>query len=157
MQRKRQKTLENSLQLGEEQLELNTINIDNVHQELSELFESDLSAAKAKFTEGEIHASCLQDSPTVALEPSFGHRAGFDAFMTGYCFACISISLRKLTSEKTRDWLSGVEEMKNKLANRGKAIPLHVTKSFFTNTSQQHRIAQSRISLIFKNDSDKVT
>ena len=148
--------MEDSLQLGEEQLELNSANINRVHGELSELFESDLSAAKAKFTEGETHAGCLQDSPSVMLKPSFGHRAGFDAFMTGYSFACISISLRKLGSEKKHGWLSGMEEMKNKLANRGKAIPLQVTKSFFTNTSQQHRVAQSKMSLFFKSDSDKV-
>ena len=152
MQRKRQKTLEDS---GEDQLEPNTADTENLHGELSEIFESDLSAAKAKFIEGEHHDKCLQDSPNVKLKPSFGHRAGFDAFMTGYSFACISISLRKLASEQKSSWLSSVGEMKNKLANRGKAIPLHVTKSLFTNTSQQHRIVQSKMSSFFKDSSDK--
>lgn len=154
-QRKRQKTSQDNLDFGESRLEPSTADTDDLHGELSEIFESDLSTAKAKFTEGENHVSCLQDSPNVKFKPSFGHRAGFDAFMTGYSFACIAISLRKLTSEPKSGWLSGVEEMKNKLANRAKAIPLHVTKSHFTNTSQQHRIAQSKISSFLKNSSDK--
>ena len=120
---------------------------------LTELFENDLSAARAK-VEGRDQTSCRPDaSPPVKTKPSFGHRAGFDAFMTGYSFACIALTLKKSPLEENSGWLSGVEEMRNKLANRGKTFALQITKSHFTSSSLRHKTAQSIISSFFKSNS----
>ena len=120
-------------------------------EELSELFECDLSAAKEKFSERQAGSGEERDGK---LKPSFGHRAGFDAFMTGYSFASIAVSLWKTGNSRDREgMLAELTEMKNKLSNRGKVFPLLVTKSHFTNTSQQHKIARDNISEYFKKHS----
>ncbi len=123
---------------------------------LREQFDSELTAAKEKFSQ------CQSDGrgENVKLKPSFGHRAGFDAFMTGYSFASIAVSLctakengssgaccmAEVAVERGQGILAGeLEEMRNKLANRRKAFPLHILKSHFTSTSQQHKNAQLSI------------
>lgn len=122
--------------------------------ELSELFECELTAAKERLNQSEAGSSWT-GRDDVKLKPSFGHRAGFDAFMTGYSFASIAVSLCKASrGERERDKvLDGLSEMKNKLANRGKPFPLHILKSHFTNTSQQHKTAQGNINKYFKKHS----
>jgi hypothetical protein len=124
---------------------------------LREQFESELTAAKEKFSQRQ---SDGRGEENVKLKPSFGHRAGFDAFMTGYSFASIAVSLCKArengssgpccTAEGEGKGGQGIlagelGEMRNKLANRRKAFPLHILKSHFTSTSQQHKNAQLSI------------
>ena len=81
-------------------------------------------------------------------KPSFGHRAGFDAFMTGYVFAyyaqtktCLNShqlsSPNNLTLDKAM--IMGLSPMRNRLSNRNKPVPLILTKSQFTHTSKAHR------------------
>lgn len=143
-QRKRWKTSSGDCENTEVQ---DIAELDSGHDELANLFECELSAAKARF--GQSLSQTGQDKQDVTLKPSFGHRAGFDAFMTGYSFASIAVSVRK---SPTEGLLSGLKEMRNCLANRGKTFPLQITRSHFTNTSQQHRTAQTRISAFIKNN-----
>ena len=124
----------------------------HTRDELAELFKSEISSAKAKFSEE--HSEVGE---TLQTKPSFGHRAGFDAFMTGYSFASAAVSSQRKSgeSEKGCGSLSGVEEMKNKLASRrrGQVFPLQVMQSHFTSTSQQHKTALANINTYFKKSS----
>lgn len=75
------------------------------------------------------------------------HRAGFDAFMTGFVMACL---LNKHTSvQEAQDFsfgaglklndLDGVEKLRNKVYATGKDQPLLVSKSAFTSASKNHK------------------
>ncbi|KAI4904274.1 hypothetical protein NFI96_030087 [Prochilodus magdalenae] len=61
------------------------------------------------------------------------HRAGFDAFMTGYIFAFASI----LKSDESVAQ-AGVHACVNKLYLSGKSLPLQVVKSSFSKSSKAH-------------------
>ena len=96
-------------------------------------------------------ATKVPDSP--ASTPRFsGHRAGVDAFMTGYCFA--SYVLRLATSSGGRgkemagfpEMLEAVSDLSNKIALAGKPVPLLVTKSQYCSTSACHQAHKSILS-----------
>lgn len=57
------------------------------------------------------------------------HRAGFDAFMTGYVFA--------FASARNADG-SWIPSCANKLYLSGKSVPLHIAKSAFSKSSKAH-------------------
>ncbi|KAK2868668.1 hypothetical protein Q7C36_000539 [Tachysurus vachellii] len=59
------------------------------------------------------------------------HRAGFDAFMTGYIFAFATIQ----NDEGPESW---IPVCANKLYLSGKSVPLHVAKSTFSKSSRAH-------------------
>ena len=106
---------------------------------LTELFHQDLDAAQAKL----VTTSNFQ-------KPSFGHRAGFDAFMTGHTFACYAVGQAKelpgASVECCREAvMASLRVMQNCLGNRGKPIPLQIVKSHFSKTSAAHRTAQETI------------
>ncbi|XP_030629875.1 target of EGR1 protein 1 [Chanos chanos] len=63
------------------------------------------------------------------------HRAGFDAFMTGYIFAFASCLAAKPEESNPESWVPGCA---NKLYLSGKSVPLHVAKSTFSKSSKAH-------------------
>lgn len=81
------------------------------------------------------------------------HRAGFDAFMTGFTMACLLCKLTNIkesvqprigTGIKLSE-LTGIERLKNKMYIAGKDQPLVVTKSSFSSTSKNHKERIERI------------
>lgn len=119
---------------------------DNTEQngdKLVELFYTELEKAKAK----------LQDASTSELtRPSFGHRAGFDAFMTGYTFTCYALRLAKSSDLKllpphspTDTLLFGVRHLRGCLGNRGKDTPLRITKSHFAKPSKGYQATWEKL------------
>lgn len=99
-------------------------------------------------------SSKTTDTDLTSQKPSFGHRAGFDAFMTGYVFAYYAVTQTKLDPSKTNGHLSaldhellpldeamiaGLSSMTNRLSNKNKSVPLILAKSQFAKTSQIHR------------------
>ncbi|XP_046566999.1 target of EGR1 protein 1-like [Haliotis rubra] len=77
-----------------------------------------------------------------------GHRAGYDAFMTGYIMAYYFTKYGKLPAETRRNVKLtdlNVDEFKNKVYLCGKDIPLVITKSSFTKSSKDHREKMQKI------------
>ncbi|XP_056149405.1 target of EGR1 protein 1 [Lampris incognitus] len=71
------------------------------------------------------------------------HRAGFDAFMTGYIYAYASALTRREGSEDKRKREEKQEDLwlptcLNKVYLSGKAVPLNIVKSSFAKSSKAH-------------------
>lgn len=84
------------------------------------------------------------------------HRAGFDAFMTGFALACIINEKGKFPSEGEEDDVGrllrgfGMDGEANKLALIGKDIPMLITKSSFSKSSQGHREKMERLKASYR-------
>lgn len=126
---------------------------------LDSLFEEELAVAKRRLRELEDEEAVAEVTATEHGESVHphdgaqnggaslirpGHRAGVDAYMTGYCFACYGLRLagEKLVIAEERETL--LEEVRNKVTLGGKNFPLLLTQSSYSNTSTHHRAIQER-------------
>ena len=66
---------------------------------------------------------------------SGNHRAGFDAFMTGFCMATY---YHRFKTQNAATFVESVPKFLNKLNLSGKDIPLKVEKSQYCKTSVNH-------------------
>lgn len=69
------------------------------------------------------------------------HRAGYDAFMTGYIMATIACQYGKNMSQNesfTLNSIKGFNAVANKVYLSGKDVPLLIRKSAYANASKQH-------------------
>lgn len=75
-----------------------------------------------------------------------GHRAGVDAFMTGFIMA--TYFLRHGQEQcKAGSFQESVEEFQNKIYLTAKDIPLIISKSTFAKTSKDHREKFSKLQI----------
>ena len=105
-------------------------------------FSADIATAKLR-----LHQPALPTSSS--RKPSFGHRAGFDAFMTGFSLATSAVRLRPRGSAVS--WLAGLEGMRNALANRSQPVPNQIAKSHFASVSEAHLKAWAQAKVTFDN------
>lgn len=78
-----------------------------------------------------------------------GHRAGFDAFMTGFVFAAFLETRCKVKSplEVITAIKSGFEDTVNKIYLIGKDVPLIVAKGNFAKVSSQHKKKMEKLNI----------
>lgn len=89
----------------------------------------------------------LKTSFQLESSRSGGHRAGFDAFMTGFIMACIISKHTSVEEGLERavgasiklSQLTGMDSLKNKIYAMGKDHPMTVSKSNFCSPSRNHR------------------
>lgn len=75
----------------------------------------------------------------LSLPRMSGHRAGFDAFMTGYCFAFYRTCLNKPNQMV-------IQDSRNKVYLTAKDMPLTIMKSHFVKTSTNHKRVMAALS-----------
>ena len=72
----------------------------------------------------------IHNSNTNATAVGSGHRAGIDAFMTGYCLATYLVQCG-VKGVAHSDWV-------NKISLSGKQVPLTISQSHFSKPSPTH-------------------
>ena len=113
-----------------------------------------LTSQQSQDTDSSLHkesssASAVQTEavPSPATREGRGHRAGFDAFMTGYIFAFFISQYGQMKDLPDKLNFSDfqMDAFRNKLALNGKDVPLQIMKSNFTKTSKEHKAKMERL------------
>ncbi|XP_033636182.1 target of EGR1 protein 1-like isoform X2 [Asterias rubens] len=101
--------------------------------------------------------SSSRTSPLKLNKQTGGHRAGYDAFMTGFTMATLALEIsqrgsgisKTLSPEKETHFVEafGLRDFKNKLFLSAKPVPLVIAKSSFSKTSQNHRDKMRRLGM----------
>merc|ERR1712105_261184 len=80
---------------------------------------------------------------------SGGHRAGYDAFMTGFSFSTFLVHQTKLPPSPVDFWPASIrsESLANRIYLVSKDFPLLVQKSAFSKFSVQHDVKIKRLNL----------
>lgn len=95
--------------------------------------------ANTSLNQSETLKQSVTQNQSINTHANGGHRAGYDAFMTGFIFA---FYLARSRQEKD---FGSFEEWKNKLYLVGKDYPLSIAKSSFTKQSKLHQDKLSSI------------
>lgn len=114
----------------------------------------DAESEENSVTSGDASKNNVQDGtspqvPGTAKTPAVSgkHRAGFDAFMTGYIMASYISEYGCYKGSLNLNDV-GLEEIRNLVYLTGKDIALSVVKSGFTKTSKDHREKCSKVRLM---------
>jgi target of EGR1 protein 1 len=83
----------------------------------------------------EIADQTLDTAASSTNTASGNHRAGFDAFMTGFCMATY---YHRYKTQNAATFVESISDFLNKLNLSGKDIPLKVEKSQYCKTSVNH-------------------
>ena len=76
-------------------------------------------------------AEMIPDFPVSKQECFKGHRAGHDAFMTGFSFASFLAHKVSESGKREASWMDPLSEVRNRLCLSGKDFPLLIQKSEF--------------------------
>ncbi|XP_072018967.1 target of EGR1 protein 1-like [Amphiura filiformis] len=103
---------------------------------------------------GNVNGSSINSAGDSHLKPKYAgcHRAGFDAFMTGFAMATFVSQHGRVPSSADIPSIGAsfvefyaLEELVNKLYLGGKDVPLQITKSHFSKPSVTHREKMKRL------------
>ena len=118
--------------------------IDDRNQVLQEMITDDhnqvpqeMPSTEEKPHLGEPQIPSLTSNQTEVKTRNCGHRAGFDAFMTGYCLATYLVQCGSSSANETALGLS-TTEFSNKVSLSGKEVPLQIICSHFARPSAAH-------------------
>jgi len=131
-----------------------------VHNSLPGIFETEIAAAKIRLTDAMVtsHTGAtpipLLDQPVPQGARFHSHRAGLDAFMTAFSFACYALQAAQeggMADGRGKPDLSGLADMKNCLASRRRGqhhLPLTIFKSKYAKNSAHFTSNREQLLLV---------
>jgi target of EGR1 protein 1 len=97
-------------------------------------------------------------SSEAIIHNTHGHRAGYDAFMTGFTLACLMAQQQQQTQQlqqqqqqqtplPPRDFFAGLSDFRNKLFLSRKDFQLTISKSSYGKVSREHQKKMEKLKL----------